>query len=216
MPIKINLAARVINKQITVEKGISAEHLASILVNLQEAIEPAQVSFYQLLITVGKGSNSRTVLLYLPRFIENCDYTKSFLTPIPIQDNINLWYYKEKFYQTQVVRPLSQDEVEEVILRIKLHDLEESREIENLRGKVSNLMGAIESKSNPNARRKISDDVQIAVFARDDGQCTKCSSKSELHFDHIIPVSKGGSDTVENIQILCKLCNQKKSNTIGG
>lgn len=41
--------------------------------------------------------------------------------------------------------------------------------------------------------------------------CTKCGKKqSYLAADHIIPVSKGGPTTWENIQPLCRSCNSKK------
>ena len=35
-----------------------------------------------------------------------------------------------------------------------------------------------------------------------------------LEYDHIIPVSKGGSNTAANIQLLCRRCNGKKSDKI--
>lgn len=35
-----------------------------------------------------------------------------------------------------------------------------------------------------------------------------------LEIDHVIPLSKGGSDRVENKQALCQKCNNKKSNKI--
>lgn len=59
--------------------------------------------------------------------------------------------------------------------------------------------------------RLIPTDVKVAVWKRDKGRCVNCSSNLNLHFDHIIPFSKGGaSTTVANIQILCSKCNLQK------
>lgn len=59
--------------------------------------------------------------------------------------------------------------------------------------------------------RRISQDVKIAVSARDGGRCRQCGSTEKLHFDHIIPVSKGGANTIANIQLLCASCNRSKA-----
>jgi hypothetical protein len=57
--------------------------------------------------------------------------------------------------------------------------------------------------------------VKLEVWNRDKGQCVICSSKDNLHFDHIIPYSKGGSSLVaENIQLLCARHNLAKRNRI--
>ncbi len=57
-------------------------------------------------------------------------------------------------------------------------------------------------KSDP--RRIIPSHIKLAVWKRDRGMCVKCGTTKDLHFDHILPFSKGGtSDSVENIQLLC-------------
>lgn len=65
------------------------------------------------------------------------------------------------------------------------------------------------------AGRQISQEVKDLVWNRDNGQCTECDSNKLLEFDHIIPFSKGGSNTYRNIQLLCQTCNRKKSSQIG-
>jgi hypothetical protein len=57
--------------------------------------------------------------------------------------------------------------------------------------------------------------VKLAVWTRDRGKCIICESKDNLHFDHIIPYSKGGSSLIaENIQLLCARHNLAKRNKI--
>ena len=63
--------------------------------------------------------------------------------------------------------------------------------------------------------RLIPPQVKLAVWKRDKGKCTKCESTDNLHFDHIIPFSKGGSSLVaENIQLLCARHNIAKRDKI--
>ena len=56
--------------------------------------------------------------------------------------------------------------------------------------------------------------VQREVWQRDGGRCVECDSKAKLCFDHIVPFSKGGSNTVRNLQLLCERCNLSKGNRI--
>jgi HNH endonuclease len=58
--------------------------------------------------------------------------------------------------------------------------------------------------------RDIPQDVKIKVSARDQGKCVQCASTDDLHFDHKIPWSRGGANTVNNIQLLCGRCNRHK------
>ena len=59
--------------------------------------------------------------------------------------------------------------------------------------------------------RLIPTEVKLAVWKRDQGKCVTCGSRDNLHFDHIIPYSLGGSSLVaENIQLLCARHNLAK------
>ncbi len=63
--------------------------------------------------------------------------------------------------------------------------------------------------------RIIPTEVKVEVWARDKGQCVKCGSKENLHYDHDLPFSKGGTSLIaKNVRILCMKCNLKKSNKI--
>lgn len=59
-------------------------------------------------------------------------------------------------------------------------------------------------------RSPISEAVRSEVWRRDQGSCVKCNSNENLHFDHIIPVARGGATSVRNLQLLCQRCNQAK------
>jgi len=60
----------------------------------------------------------------------------------------------------------------------------------------------------------IPSEVRREVWRRDEGKCVKCGSRENLEYDHIIPVSQGGSNTVRNIELLCEACNRAKSDSI--
>lgn len=56
--------------------------------------------------------------------------------------------------------------------------------------------------------------IQREVWQRDGGRCVECNTRAKLCFDHIVPFSLGGSNTLRNIQLLCEECNLSKSNRI--
>ncbi|HFD86807.1 MAG TPA: HNH endonuclease [Gammaproteobacteria bacterium] len=60
-------------------------------------------------------------------------------------------------------------------------------------------------------RRIIPTWVKLEVWKRDKGKCVQCGATDELHYDHILPYSKGGTSiTPENVQLLCARHNLQK------
>lgn len=63
--------------------------------------------------------------------------------------------------------------------------------------------------------RIIPSPIKLEVWKRDAGKCVKCGSADNLHFDHIIPYSLGGTSTdANNIQLLCARHNLQKHDRI--
>jgi 5-methylcytosine-specific restriction enzyme A len=53
-------------------------------------------------------------------------------------------------------------------------------------------------------------EVREYVFQRDNHQCQSCGRSTKLAIDHIIPLAKGGSNDISNLQTLCTSCNSQK------
>jgi hypothetical protein len=66
-----------------------------------------------------------------------------------------------------------------------------------------------------NSRERIPVEVRDAVWRRDQGKCVRCGCRERLEYDHIIPVSEGGSNTARNLELLCERCNRQKGAGIG-
>ena len=60
--------------------------------------------------------------------------------------------------------------------------------------------------------RIIPTEVKKEVWKRDNGKCVKCGDNKNLHFDHDLPFSKGGTSlTAKNVRLLCMIHNLQKS-----
>ena len=63
--------------------------------------------------------------------------------------------------------------------------------------------------------RVIPTEVKKIVWERDAGKCVTCGATDELHFDHDLPYSKGGTSiSADNVKILCARHNLSKSDKI--
>ncbi len=64
-------------------------------------------------------------------------------------------------------------------------------------------------------RGRVSNKLRFSIYERDGYRCRRCGASdldSPLEIDHILPISKGGKSTYDNLQTLCRKCNYEKGN----
>jgi len=95
-------------------------------------------------------------------------------------------------------------------------------EIQTEKRKINKAKKVSKNTTSNVKSRSIPLNLRMKVLNRDGFRCVYCGRSPathlgcKLHVDHIIPFSKGGENTEENLQTLCEKCNLGKSNTILG
>jgi hypothetical protein len=117
---------------------------------------------------------------------------------------------REAYLEEQRQRSIA---IEKAAIAAKLKERQRKRDLEKL--VAQELIDSGELFGEQAKRPPIPREVVDAVYRRDKGRCVYCGSTENLQLDHIIPFSKGGATTLENLQLLCQKCNLEKSNHIG-
>ena len=173
-----------------------------------------------------KGSAARDVKVKDLDELESFFETGEFLSKnckLFKRDYLHLYENQIKDRIEDYNQKLKEEELEREKQQFKYEILEEEnkrkekerlrtlrREVEKELSESGELTILFESK-----RERIPQDVMDKVWNRDGGKCVQCGKSEKLEFDHIIPFSKGGSNTFRNLQLLCENCNRVKSNNIG-
>ncbi len=220
MALSVKKVAELVGNEIIIPDGESARDFAAALTNTVSASDlsgsPPQWYFR---VTIGEGKEARKVAVGLVSFMSETKFRQS--AECPYADIVTIAPGERRafaFFRNSFFMPsrffVNQAECEEFMLRVKRLKYREEEELTALRSYVANVEAAMQFQKNGPKRDPIPEDVKLLVWSRDGGACIRCGSKSELHFDHIIPVAKGGSGTAANIQLLCEPCNLKKSDKI--
>ena len=128
------------------------------------------------------------------REIKEKNHQYYLLNKNKILDNSKRWkienqeYYKE--YCRQYSKEYNMSENGKYINRLKVH---RRRAIEDSLDKID--YRAVKDK-----------------FDRLGNKCVICGSTENITIDHIVPITKGGTNDIDNLQPLCKSCNSSKNN----
>ena len=117
----------------------------------------------------------------------------------------DVWLYQNALYC--VVGKHTQSQQQLMILAVAV---KENQKFERLKAKFSTE----QSENVKHERIRIPESVRIEVWRRDQGKCAGCGSREKLEYDHIVPVSRGGSNTARNVELLCEVCNRSKGDRI--
>lgn len=133
-------------------------------------------------------------------------YAQQQQSPVPLvkADRKTWWVFLGEFYWED--ENLSEMEVKALILE----------KLKQRQRKVQKAIASLDQTGAESVRSRepIPDEVKMFVWQRDGGKCVKCGSQEKLEFDHIIPLSMGGSNTARNIQLLCEFHNRSKGTSL--
>jgi 5-methylcytosine-specific restriction endonuclease McrA len=83
--------------------------------------------------------------------------------------------------------------------------------VQVLSGRVVRLLNYIRI---PIRNRMLNRPTRSQIYKRDKNSCQYCGATTRLTIDHVLPRSKGGQDTWENLVVACSSCNVKKSDKL--
>jgi hypothetical protein len=167
--------------------------------------------------TFDKGAHARKHTYWDDTGLNMVEWNKQKSEPLRIKSDVfqsmyhngSVWVFRDYLYLLEGVEYESEDVKK---LRIKHFAFRKEKQFSRMTKEIERFERF--EKINPVYREQIPEEVRMYVWRRDKGRCVKCNSDQNLEFDHVIPISKGGSNTERNIQLLCSECNKKKSNVI--
>jgi 5-methylcytosine-specific restriction endonuclease McrA len=116
----------------------------------------------------------------------------------------NLRFYKDNMYQQRERARKYRVENQEKVMRA--YAAYAKRRPEVYRAAANRRRARL-----ANASGDFTNEQWLTLCEKYGNKCACCEQEKRLHADHIVPLSKGGSNMIENIQPLCKSCNSRKA-----
>lgn len=63
-------------------------------------------------------------------------------------------------------------------------------------------------------RKRLSKARRKEAMERDENRCAFCLTEDDLTIDHILPLGRGGTNDLDNLQVLCRACNTWKGDRL--
>jgi 5-methylcytosine-specific restriction endonuclease McrA len=124
------------------------------------------------------------------------EYRKN--NPEKVKASVDKWFEENKEYRRQYKKEYRRTH-KETIAQYRRDNPDKHRAYKhNRRTRQTNAGGTFTEKE------------WVSLCKKYGHKCLDCGKRRKLTADHIIPVSKGGTSNIENIQPLCGPCNSKK------
>ncbi len=150
-------------------------------------------------------ASGRQVTLARKAFEQAAQLQRSAPVPLMQDGRRHWWWFQDRFYSED--EGLASEDVRALVFE---RDQKSERRLEGARSRM--VQGAMETNVTP--RGGISRDIKLRVWERYSGKCANCGSTQLLQFDHIVPLAMGGSNSEQNLQLLCDRCNLEKGGTL--
>lgn len=190
-----------------------------------------QLVYEQKKISKALNDTLQNIMLfdvYKKEIKDNC-VMNEFDTPNLLKNKKMLSKFEKNLFKKKVKVPTRKFSINVTLILTNINGAYQTSKTMNFTpGEIKNIIKNINQKRgdyylNNNIwqsicrveRGKVTNRMRFAIYERDNYRCRKCGRKTnDLEIDHIIPISKGGKSTFENLQTLCHRCNYEKGSNI--